>query len=842
MNVFDLVASITLDSSQYSAELGKAKSEGESMGGAIGGALSTAANVGMAAIGAATTAVVGFAGAAVQTGKEFDSSMSQVYATMGDKANDMVEYNGKTISSMEALRDFAQEMGATTAFSASQSAEALNYMALAGYDAKTSMKMLPNVMNLAAAGGMELATASDMVTDAQTALGLTLEDTSVMVDQLAKASSSSNASVQQFGEAFLQIGATARSIKGGTLEMATVLGVMADNGIKGAEGGTHLRNILMSLQTPTKSGTEALEKMGMTYEDMYDSAGNMRAIPDIMLDIQKKTEGMTQAQKDAIVSGLFNKFDVAAANALIGTTADRYNELSAAIKDSGGAAETMAKVQLDNLEGDITYLKSAFEGFQITVANGLMPEMRKFVQFGQSGLEELTKAFKEGGLSGAMDAFQGILTKGLDMILAEIPNAVDAGIQLLGAIGQGIYNALPTLGNAAIQLLQMLGNYIVQYAPILIAAIPSLLEQLASGIRTALNVVVSVGVDIINSIVQGITDNLPSFAESAPEIIGELLAALIENAPKILTAGLEIINAIYTGAQQALPILIENMPEMFEKVGEAIQNVDWIGLGQALINAVLAGLKMSFFTIPMLWLSIGQTAFEYLKNIDWIQLGKDVVTLVVNGVQNFFNKLPDKIREIGDTAHRWFKSIDWKQLGKDTITMIKDGIQFLFNDLPNLLHNIGTEAFQTVQSIDWYSLGSDIINGIINGVQNLASALVDTVSSIASDAYDAVKDFFDINSPSKKMMWIGEMVDKGMAKGISDSADLVENAMDGLTVTPEINTTPYSDETMGGTSNTANNNVTINVYGAVGQDMNELAEIIEQKITAATRRREGAFA
>jgi phage-related protein len=240
-------------------------------------------------------------------------------------------------------------------------------------------------------------------------------------------------------------------------------------------------------------------------------------------------------------------------------------------------------------------------------------------------------------------------------------------------------------------------------------------------------------------------------------------------------------------------------------------------------------------------------AFEYLKTVDWIQLGKDVVTLVVNGVQNFFNKLPDKIREIGDTAHRWFKSIDWKQLGKDTITMIKDGIQFLFNDLPNLLRNIGTEAFQTVQSIDWLSLGEDIINGIINGVQNLAGALVDTVSSIASDAYDAVKDFFDIDSPSKKMIWIGEMVDKGLTKGIEDSADLVKDAMNDISVVPEVQTSAYDAGTAFGansaaSSETNNNNVTINVYGAVGQDMTELAEIIEQKITAATKRREGAFA
>ena len=208
--------------------------------------------MGAVAAGAAAAGMTAFAKASVQTGMQFDSAMSQVAATMGT-----------TVDQIGELRDFAQKMGATTAFSATQAAEALNYMALAGYDADTSMEMLPNVLNLAAAGSMDLARASDMVTDAQTALGLTTEQTSEMVDQMAKTSSKTNTSVSQLGEAMLTIGATARNLKGGTVELSTVLGVLADNGIKGAEGGTHLRNAILSLQTPTTDVAAALEKLGM---------------------------------------------------------------------------------------------------------------------------------------------------------------------------------------------------------------------------------------------------------------------------------------------------------------------------------------------------------------------------------------------------------------------------------------------------------------------------------------------------------------------------------------------------------------------------------------------------
>ena len=163
--------------------------------------LTTVAKVGAAAIAGAAGAVSVFGVKSIQAGMDFDSSMSQVAATMGT-----------TVDQIGELRDFAQEMGRTTAFSATQSADALNYMALAGYDAQTSMAMLPNVLNLAAAGGIELAQASDMVTDAQSAFGLTTAQTTAMVDQMAKTSSKTNTSVQQLGEGFLKIGATARNL------------------------------------------------------------------------------------------------------------------------------------------------------------------------------------------------------------------------------------------------------------------------------------------------------------------------------------------------------------------------------------------------------------------------------------------------------------------------------------------------------------------------------------------------------------------------------------------------------------------------------------------------------
>lgn len=287
------------------------------------------------------------------TGAGFESAMSQVAATMG-----------VSVDSIENLSDFAREMGETTQFSATEAAQALNYMALAGYDAEKSMQMLPVVLNLAAAGGMDLATASDMVTDAQSALGLTTNETVKMVDQMAKAASKTNTSVAQLGEGYLTIGATARNLKGGTEELSQVLGLLADNGIKASEGGTHLRNILLSLQKASQDGKIEFEDFSLA---VYDADGNMRGLDDIVGDLAKGLDGMTQESKDAMISGVFNKTDLAAVNALIGTSKERWDEVRGAISNASGAASDMANTMMDNVEGQMTLLKSKVEGIFVTI-------------------------------------------------------------------------------------------------------------------------------------------------------------------------------------------------------------------------------------------------------------------------------------------------------------------------------------------------------------------------------------------------------------------------------------------------------------------------------------------
>lgn len=362
------------------------------------------------AAAAITAALLAIGKQAVETGAEFDKSMSEVAATMGYSVDEINTEGTEVAKTFKQLRTFAQEMGKSTAFSANEASRALNYMALAGYDAETSIKMLPNVLNLASAGNIELAKSSDMVTDAQSALGLSIEDAEKLIDQMAATSAKSNTSVEQLGEGILTIGATAKSIKGGTVELTETLGILADNGIKASEGGTKLRNIILALQSPTNKAAAELDELGVK---AYDSEGKFRSLQDIFADLNGALGDMSEQDAALAKSTIFSKRDLAAVNALLGTSVERWDTLGAEIENSAGAAKDMAETKLDNLAGDVTLFKSALEGAEITISDKLNPKLRETVQFGTEMVSRLADGFGQGGLAGAVEQAHKVIAEQL---------------------------------------------------------------------------------------------------------------------------------------------------------------------------------------------------------------------------------------------------------------------------------------------------------------------------------------------------------------------------------------------------------------------------------------------
>ncbi len=348
----------------------------------------------------------------VSVGSSFESSMSQVAATMGI-TSEAAEF--KTLSAA------AKEMGESTKFSASQAGEALNYLALAGYDANKAVAALPTVLNVAAAGGMELASASDMITDAMSALGLETSQMADFSDKLAVTAQKSNTSVSQLGEAILTVGGTAKTLSGGVTEMNTALGILADNGIKGAEGGTMLRNVILSLSAPTSTAAAALESLGVT---AFDAQGNMRPLQDTFGDLNTALSRLSQQEQTEVLSQIFNKVDLKGVNAMLGTSAERFDELSGYISDCEGAAEQMAKTMDDNLKGDLTILGSALEGLGIAAYEKFQVPMRTAVQGVTESVGELTENLTNGELyesfENVSNGFSDIVDSGAELLTDKI--------------------------------------------------------------------------------------------------------------------------------------------------------------------------------------------------------------------------------------------------------------------------------------------------------------------------------------------------------------------------------------------------------------------------------------
>lgn len=827
MDFLSLVAKLTLDSSAYESGLSKAKGLASSIGGGIAAGLKVAG----AAVGAATTAVMGFATASVKTGADFDKSMSQVAATMGLTMDEMANQTGKVDLAWGTftgnLRDYAQEMGKNTAFSATEAADALNYMALAGYDVQTSMQMLPNVLNLAAAGGMELARASDMVTDTQTAFGISLERTSQMVDEMAKAASTGNTSVEQLGDAFLTVGGLAQELNGGMVtlkngttqsvdgvqELEIALTAMANAGIKGSEAGTHMRNMLLKLASPTSEGTKALKDMGVS---VFDTEGKMRSLADIMSDLSGELGNMTQEQKIQTISDLFNTRDLASAEALLNAVDQDWDKIGASILDAEGAAQKMADTQLDNLAGDITLFKSALEGAQIVVSDGLTPSFRKFVQFGTTGLGELTNAFKSGGISGAMEKFGDLLSEGISMITQALPTFVDAGLELLGAFGQGLIDNAPVIFDALVEIGSMLGERllnIMQEVADLTAdfdwatAVQNLIDNIVNfftsdgmqkflklgaeilinignGLISAIPTLVTNAQQLMTSVGEGLKTGIPQILPIALNAIMDFSGSLRENAGKLIDSGLDMILNIADGLIKAIPDLIKTVPTIVSNIAGIINDnaPKLIFAGITLIGKLVVGIVQSIPTIIAEFPKIIKAIFDVITAVNWISLGAKIITGIVSGVKSLATSLPQALKDIGAKAVEWLKLINWKTLGKDVIDLIIIGIKAVTQLIPNALKAIGDLAVTTFKNIDWKTLGKHLVEGIWAGITGSFDWITQRITEWCGSVIDWFKKVLKIGSPSKLMRdEVGKYIGEGVAVGITQSLPEVQDALNEMT-------------------------------------------------------------
>ena len=724
-----------------------------------------------------TAGVTALGTAAVSTAANFESSMSQVQATMGITKDAMSTVNGESVNTMDTLSALAKKMGSETAFSASECAEALNYLALAGYDTQQMCDTLPTVLNLAAAGGIDLAAASDMVTDAMSALGMGVDEAGTMVDQMAKTASTTNTSVAQLGEGILTIGATAKTVKGGTAELNTALGILANNGIKGAEGGTHLRNVILSLQNPTDKAAACMEQLGL---DVYDSEGNMRSLNDILGDLNTSMDGMTAAEKSNIIGQIFNKTDLSSVNALLANTGSTWDDLQQSIIDSGGAAQQMADTQLDNLQGQITILKSALEGLAISFGELLLPAIKMIVGWVQkfvdwlNGMDEGTKK---------VVTTIALLAAALGPVLIVIGKVVSAVGTIMTIVPKvaGVINTVKT-AFAALNT-TMLANPIF----LIIAAITAL---------------VAAFIYLWNT-----NEDFRQFWINLWENVKEVAIAVWEAIKNFFTAAWEAISstaqAVWNGIKDFFSGLWEGIKTIFSTVVEVIKTIitTYFNIYKTIITTVLNAIKTVFTTIwngiktvvttvvtaiqtfiTTAWNAIKNTVTTVLNAIKtvittvWNAI-KSAVTSVVNGIKSTITSVWNGIKStvssvvnsIKNTVTTVFNNI-WSGI-KGTMGKIVSSIKEGFNNAISFITSLPSKALQ------W---GKDMIMGIVNGIKSCIGAVGDAVSSVANK----IKSFLHFSVPDEGPLtdyesWMPDFM-KGLAKGIEDSKGMVAKAMDGV--------------------------------------------------------------
>jgi TP901 family phage tail tape measure protein len=784
----------------------------------LGSIASTALKGVTTAVAAVTTAVAGVATAAVKVGSGFESSMSQVAATMGLTVEDI--RNGS--EEFELLSQAAKDAGATTAFSASEAADALNYLALAGYDAATSADVLPSVLNLAAAGGLDLAYASDLATDAMAALGIEASSANLTEfgDKMAKTASKANTSVSQLGEAILTVGGTAKSLAGGTTELNAALGVLANRGIKGAEGGTALRNVILALSAPTDKAADAMSALGL---EVYDAAGNMRPLNEVFRDLDSALSGMTEGEKTKVLNEIFNKVDLKSAQALLAGCGDKNNDkgeefdtLAAAIDDSAGAMQNMADTQLDNLQGDITIMKSALEGLGIGVYENLQAPLRDTVQFATELVGQLSEALNENGLEGLVSAAGDVLSEVLLKITSELPKFIDIGVKVIKSLISGLLKNKKTLVDsaieigkvlvsglgsilgdltlAALEIITTLADSLAKEAPALIPAAVEAVLQFVEGLLSTENIsaLIDAALALLTGLVEGLIAAVPIIIEAAPIIIENLVTAILDNLPQIIECAITLLNALTQGLLDNLPLLvdaaieltlaiaeglIEALPDLIDAaldlVGALVDTIfatDWLALGAKILESLVKGILSLIGSLFEAAGKIVSTIWDKITNTEWFQKGAEVLTKIINGIKSIFTNLAQTASDLVKKITDKITNTEWFQKGSEILTKIIDGIKSLFSNLGRAASDLVSQVWDTITNTNWLDLGRNIIEGIANGVSNAVGTLVQAAKNVANSALNAIKSALGIASPSKVFAKeVGRWIPPGIGKGVDQA-------------------------------------------------------------------------
>ena len=669
-----------------------------------------------------TTPVLGLGTAAVKVTSDFESAMSKVSAISGATGGDL-----------DALNKKAQEMGAKTKFSATESAEAFTYMAMAGWKTEDMLSGIDGIMSLAAADGLDLATTSDIVTDALTAFGLSASDSGHFANVLAKASSNANTNVSMLGESFKYAAPVAGALGYSAEDTAIALGLMANAGIKGSQGGTALRGSLTRLIKPTDEAAVLMEQYGLS---MTNADGSMKSLGEVMNMLRDKLGGLTEAEQAQVAAQIFGQEAMSGMLAIINASDSDYAKLTDAIYDADGAAQQMADTMLDNLSGQLTLLKSALEGLAIQFGEILMPYIKQFVTWLQNltqRLQELMPEQKEQVVKWA--AIAAAIGPVL-MVLGKLTTSVGSIITTFGKIPGALAKAKSafTAVSAAIGGISAPVVAVVAVVGVLIAAFANLWKT-NEEFRNKMTVIWDGIKSKFESFAQGIVDRLNALGFDF-ENFGEVVKAIWDGFCSLLAP---IFEGVFNQVSVILGSVLDALTGIFDVfIGIFTGNWDqaWQGVKE-IFGAIWDLIKGTFESWAMAFKGIADTVLGWFGTT-WDETWTNIKQFFVdtwNGITTFFSNVINAIK----TAVSNF------------ITTI---INF-FAQLPTNIANFITNAYNSV--VTWVSnmvakareMGQNFLNAVVSFFTNLPYKV----------------GYFIGNTLTNIVLWVGNMVAKAREMG-----------------------------------------------------------------------------
>ena len=674
MNLFNLFIKIGADISGAQEGIKKVGDEAASLDSKLANAAKGFGKFAAKAIGWASTAVSAVGGYVTKVGADFESAMSEVSAI-----------SGATGADLDALTQKAKEMGASTKFSASESAEAFKYMAMAGWKTSDMLDGISGVMNLAAASGEDLGEVSDIVTDAITAFGLQASDSAHFADVLAAASNSANTNVSMLGGSFKYVAPVAGALGYSIEDVSVALGMMANSGIKAEMAGRSLRSMLSRLASPTKDVEEAFAQLGLSASEALTNAdGSMKPLSETIEILRDSMSGLDEATKASVASGIAGTEAMSGLLAIVNSSDADFEKLTESIANADGTAQRMADTMNDNLKGAITIMKSAVEGFGISLYETFSVKAKDGVKTLTDYISRLQKAFDAGGMQGLLTEFDSVMTDALGVVTEYLPKIISVGGSVVGSLANGIIQNLPALVDAAseiiinfvdnitkkAELIVDSGGYIItdladgisKFAEKLIPAVTNLCYTFAKQLShpVALQWILDGALEIIMSLVNGMMEALPIIVQSAPVIIGNFIAGLVIALPKIINAGVEILMSLVNGILDTVPSLVAAIPTItIAIVNGILNNLDEIILAAIQITLSIAmgmieAIPNMITQLPRIFLAI----VNAFKEFNWKNIGSDLLTGIWYGIKDKVEWLKGKVQGVVDKIKGWFTGKD----------------------------------------------------------------------------------------------------------------------------------------------------------------------------------------